>query len=100
MEGNGEGRPVYVVCWGNNPPSSQVLHFSGGRWTRKGLTGRMGGLEDPVGVFGVGDGLAPPFDLDVARCLFEEWWPGEAVHVEFGLWGHVVVKGLKGGRLM
>ena len=50
----------------------------------------MSRLEDPVGVSGVGDGLAPPFDLDVAGCLFEEWWSGKAVHVEFGLWRHIV----------
>ena len=58
----------------------------------------MGSLEDPVGVLGVGDGLTPPFDLNVARCLFEEWWSGEAVDVEFGLWRHIVVNGLRRGR--
>ena len=52
----------------------------------------MGSLEDPVGVLGVGDGLTPPFDLNVARCLFEEWWSGEAVDVEFGLWRHIVLR--------
>lgn len=60
----------------------------------------MGRLEDPVGVLGVGDGLAPPFDLDVAGCLFEEWWSGKAVHVEFGLWRHVVMDRLKSGRFI
>ena len=60
----------------------------------------MGRLEDPVSVLGVGDGLTPPFDLDVAGCLFEEWWPGEAVHVEFGLWRHIVINRLVSGTLM
>ena len=60
----------------------------------------MGRLEDPVGVLGVGDGLAPPFDLDVAGCLFEEWWPGEAMQGEIGLWRHTVIEGLESGRFM
>ena len=75
-----------------------MLSSLGGVDRRTGLTGRMGRREDPVGVFGVGDGLAAPFDLDVAGGLFEDGWSGEAVHVEFGLWGHIVINGLKGGR--
>ena len=45
-------------------------------------------FKDPVRVFGISDCLVPPFDLEVAGCLFEEGWSGEVVHVEFGLWRH------------
>lgn len=52
------------------------------------LTGRMRRLKNPIGILGVSDCLAPPFDLEVAGCLFKEWWPRETVHVEFGFHGH------------
>lgn len=46
-----------------------------------GLTGWVGGFKDPVGVFCVGDGLAGPFDEEVAVRFFEEGGAGEGVHV-------------------
>ena len=52
------------------------------------LTGRVGGFEDPVCVFGVGDCGVVPFDLEVARCFFEEGWAGKGVDVEFRFGGH------------
>ena len=60
------------------------------------FTGRMRGLEDPVGVAGIGDCLASPFDLKVARSLLEERWAGEAVHVEFGLRRHSYGRNVEG----
>lgn len=53
-------------------------------------------FKNPVCVFGVRNGLVPPFDLEMAGCLFEERRSGEAVHVEFGLWRHLLWVGWNG----
>ncbi len=53
------------------------------RW---GITWRMGGLEDPVGILCVCDQFIVPFDLEVAGCLLEERWTRKVVDVELG--GH------------
>lgn len=45
-------------------------------------------LKKPIGVLGVSDCLAPPFDLEVTGSFFKEWWSREIVHVEFGFRRH------------
>ena len=62
------------------------------------FTGRMGRLKNPVGVLGISDGHSPPFDLEVAGCLFEEWWSWEAVYIESGFWRHAQ-EWIEDGRL-
>ena len=101
VEGDGEGRAGDVVrCRQQANQSispigfffSQIVHAMSSRLRSPHIyihTRRMGRLEDPVRVFGVGDGLVPPFDLEVAGCLLEQGRSGETVDVEFGLWRHV-----------
>ncbi len=59
-----------------------------GRW--------VASFQNPVGVIGFSDRLGPPFDLEVARCLFEEGRARKIVHVEFGLWRHSCDKVVEG----
>lgn len=59
------------------------MWYGVGRYTR-----RVRRFKNPVRFSGICDCLVPPFDLEVAGCLFEERWSGEVVHVEFGFWRH------------
>lgn len=49
---------------------------------RSDATWRMSSFEHPVCVFGVCDGLASPFDLQMTVRLLEEGRAGEEVDVE------------------
>ena len=48
----------------------------------------MRGLQNPVGVLGINNRPVSPFDLKMAGCSFDEWWPRETVHIESGLRRH------------
>lgn len=51
-------------------------------------TGWMCGFENPVCVLGVCYDLVVPFDLEMARGLFEQGRAGEGVYVDFGFGWH------------
>ena len=85
MKGDIKGCSVYVVCW---KAFRHLKFLIQGVYRLEKLTRRMCRLKNPVGVLGISDCLSPPFDLDVAGYLFQEWWSREVMYVEFGLRRH------------